>query len=228
MRVQKLFLITMLLSFMLSTTPAQAGIIEFFFPSLAKRDPNLYDTLRAPFADAPPPEEKLDISKALEARLPENSVPPEKPHRQVRQISEYVSDIVSQSMMFQGESYKEDLKNILMSFDDDGATQYKAFLQEKNILNVLQSERYHMRSFVIDTPLMLNSGPVDGRYRWLFEVPVMISYMERSATDYSNGEAPTNQKVILRLQVGRHPEVDNKTGILVETWSGAVKKLDKK
>lgn len=207
--------------------PAKAGWLELFFPHLDTSEPDLSETLQAPFADIAPVEEGQAV-KAADEYLPENAVPVEKPHRQAAHISEYVSEIVSQSLLYEGADYRAELLEILKDFDGPGKQEYQVFLAEKNILKVLQSGKYDVRSFVMDLPLLLNSGPVDGRYRWLFEVPVMVSYLEKGDDNYRDGAQPTNQKIVIRLQVGRHPDVKNQTGILVEKWSGKVRKIDKK
>jgi hypothetical protein len=207
--------------------PVKAGWLELFFPHIDTSGPDLSETLQAPFADLPPLEEGQEAA-GKDDYLPENAVPVEKPHRQVAHISEYVSEIVSQSLLYEGADYRKDLLEVLSHFDAAGKQEYQTFLAENNILKVLQSGKYAVRSFVMDVPLLLNAGPVDGRYRWLFEVPVMVSYMEKGDADYRDGGKSTNQKIVIRLQVGRHLDAQNQTGILVEKWSGTVRKIDKK
>lgn len=229
LRLSFVFLAVVVSATTIKPVPAQAGILEFFFPSL-RTEENLYETLQAPFADVPEGEEQKKYTtneEVMAVRLPENAVPLEKPHRQNAKISEYVGKMVSEAMTYSSDDYKQDMSTILELFDTQGKTQYQTFLQEKNIQKVLDSGRYHIRGFMLDAPLLLNSGPVGGRYRWLYEVPVMVSYMDRSAKDYKEADV-TNQKIVVTLQVGRRTDIENLTGIVIETWSGKVQKIDKK
>lgn len=215
-----IFVLAVLVGFSLSPAAAHAGLLEFFFPSLAKKEPNLHETLRAPFADIS--DEDEDGNPKLV--IPENQTPLEKPHRPSPQIGEFVSDFISNAMTFK-KDYRKELDEILTGFDPQGAEQYKTFLQEKNILKILESGQYRIQSFTMGLPLRLNEGSVDGRYHWLFQAPVMVSYLPYGMDDYK-GAQPTNQKILVKVQVGRYNDAPNRAGLLVERWEGTVQKLD--
>lgn len=219
----------MLAAMLLFISPVRAG--EFFFPWLADKEPNPYETLRAPFADLLPESEasahQLSPEEVLKQRLPENNVPMDKAHRQAGQIADIVGEFVAKVMLYQGDDYEADLAESMKLFDAQGQAAYKAFLEEKKLMQVLQSLRYYVRSYVEDIPIVLNAGPIDGRYRWLLEVPVIVSYMDRNEQDYKQGGQVTNQKFVIRLQVGRSEAAQNQDQLLIETWSGRAVPIDK-
>ncbi len=183
-------------------------------------------TLQAPFAmdpDAKPPEEAPDPTKVS---LPENSTPLDQPHRDGKEISEWVTTAISEALTFDQQSYEPVLVANAKLFTADGNKQYVTFLTDNNIIKVLQSKKFYVRSFVLDAPLLLNEAPVGGTYRWLYEVPVMLSYMEYGVTDYKKLE-PINQKLMLTVQIGR---VTDRKGmaVLIERWDGKVQRIAKK
>lgn len=203
---------------------AQANVIEFLFPSLRKKEPDVSQTLQAPFAA--PPEDARPVAEAQRG-LPENAVPLDQPHRADAAISEWLVTAASEAMMFTQDDYKQDMAQTTRNFDAAGRKEYEAFLLEKSILQVLESKKFYIRCFVQELPLLLNEGAVQERYRWLFEVPMMLSYMDRGMTDYKKAD-PVSQRVILTIQIGRSPDAQNAGGLVIERWSGKLENIDKK
>ena len=210
-----------------SVPPAQAGLVDFFFPSLAKKEPDPSQTLQAPFADNGSAQQQ-GPSDAEVKRDPNNYIPLNLPHMADGAVSDWVVNAVSDILTFPSDDYTVDLARLRGYFDDTGYNEYGAFLEEKSLKKVLESKQFYVRSFVQDVPLLLNEGPVSEQYRWLYEVPVMVTYMDRSMKDYKKSQ-PVSQRVIITVQVGRvHGDTQNDSGLMVERWSGKVQIIDKK
>ncbi|MGB0720187.1 MAG: DotI/IcmL family type IV secretion protein [Bdellovibrionales bacterium] len=201
---------------------AQAGWLEFFFPSLKDQGPDPAQTLVAPFAAQ---EQEGEAQEKLD-HLPVNAVPLDKPHRLTHEVTDWVMQNTGFVLNFPSEDPNQDFAAIAPLFDDFGRGQFTAFLTDNNIMKVIQTRRYAVRSYVDDTPLLLNEGAVEGRYRWLYQVPVVISYMDRAIQSYRDGEA-VNQKAMLQIQVGRSADAQNDDGLLFERWSGTIGELDR-
>lgn len=183
--------------------------------------PDPGQTLQAPFAYDPA--RKIDAAEAL----PENSVPLNISHRPAEEIGQWLMTAVSDAMSF--EITKEGGPPILKReyFTPAGLSQFQDFLTKTGIQKVLDSRKYHLRSFVRNTPLILNEGAASGHYRWLFEVPLMVSYISPGDFKYKNNEA-VNQAITLTLQVTRVREGAGPEGVLIEIWNGKIEALDKK
>lgn len=210
---------------MLSTSQAQAGLLELLFPALKKDPPNVHETLIAPFAEDYEGDQAtntLSEEEIKKATLPVNASNLDKPHRQLPQISAIVSDFVSESLLIDANRKDQMLEAIGRNFSANGKQQYMRFLQENNMIKTLDSKAYNIRSFVIEEPTMLNNGVVSDRYRWLYEAPVLISYIKSDMNEYDNKADPINLKMLIRLQVGRSEKAQHDSGLLIETWSGKV------
>lgn len=231
--MRPLFLIAAFILFggILYTAPAQAGLLEFLFPTLQQKEPDPAVTLQAPFARDPEEQNQPYIpgsEKQAEAQpLPENMIPLEQPHRNQLQIAEWLGPIAAEAMTFTSEDPQTDFDAIRPYFDENGFALYQKFLQTHKVQNVLDLNKYSIRAYVKDTPLLLNQAPVAGRYHWLYEVPVMVSYLDRSKASY-DGADPVNQQFILRVQVGRSEKAPNAMGLIIDHWDGKSVKLDKK
>ncbi|HQX28351.1 MAG TPA: DotI/IcmL family type IV secretion protein, partial [Alphaproteobacteria bacterium] len=136
-----------------------------------------------------------------------------------REIGAWLTNSLSEAMTFDKGNHKEMLKADEKYFNETGKVEYLKFLADHNIMKVIESEKFDVRSFVQGQPLLLNEGAVNGVYRWLYEVPMMVSYMERGAKSYKDLE-PVNQQLVLTVQVGRVSGVMDGTAILIERWSG--------
>ena len=198
-----------------AAAPAQASLWEFFFPSLRKYEADPSTTLQAPFSvDAegnkiviPDEDKKEDLAQ---------------PHRIAADLGEWLGSIVAEAMTFESADYKDDMNKTAPYFTPEARALYLAFLEDKKVMKILESKRYHVRSIVEDTPLVLVEKPLDGRYRWLFEVPILVTYMPHELTDYKRGDA-TTQHMKLNIQVGRVPAAPDH-GVLIEQWEGTIEK----
>lgn len=213
----------------LSASPAHAGILEFLFPSLRDEGYNPSETLQAPFAAPAEGEATAEGPEGAEVEKkdsrPEDAVPLKQAHRASADISEWVTNAASEVMTFDGE-YKQELADSRKYFDEGGRAQYEAFLNDTKIKRVLESGKYEVRSYVSDVPLLLNEGAVKERYRWLYEVPVMVSYIPKGSNNYKNLE-PVNQAVVIRLQVGRTADAETDLRLKIERWNGKAAKAEK-
>lgn len=211
--------------------PAHAGLLDFLFPSL-RTDPHAprEDGL-APFADPKPtPTGETQKSGKPEVdlnRMSISSTPLEKPHRLDAEITNWAEAVTAKALNFSSDDYNVDLQNSSLLFDASGRDQYTVFLREQNMLKVLQTGKYQIRSYVKDTPLLLNEGAVGGRYRWLYRVPVMVSYMPRGLRSYEDVK-PINRDLQIDLQIGRKTLEEAEQGIQIERWSGQVIEAAKK
>lgn len=220
----RFFLCLCLVFYALTLSPAQAGLIEFLFPSLKKQEEDPSQTLQAPFADKKAQSDHVPLKSGT---LPENAIALDQPHRNTSQIMEWVINATAGALTF-NQTNTDELATKQASFATSGYTQYEQFLTTNNIKKVVESGQYTIRSYVNDSPLLLNEGAANGTYHWLYQVPVVISYMNRTNKDYKGGGTATNQKMMITVQVGRSATTEDKMGLVIETWAGKVEKIDKR
>ena len=94
--------------FMCSTSyDAQAGIIEFFFPSLKKEQYDPSKTLQAPFAYEGEKQQEGIVAKKEEENTKTSL---EKPHRLRHEIGEWLTRTVSEVLTFETSDYNGDYR----------------------------------------------------------------------------------------------------------------------
>lgn len=224
--VLKNILIALIVAAILAPQAAHAvDWVGFFFPSLRQAEPDPSSTLIAPFAN-PKDIQAGPVQPGVkpENRLPENRVPLDTPHRTVDQVGKWLEMAVSEALTLKsGAALDESLKSNMAHFDAGGAAQYRAFLDGGKVIDTLRGGRYRMNGMSQDVPLLLNQGAVDGRYRWLFEVPVIVTYIESDADGYKNAK-PITQSLMITVQVGRTADLSQGRDLVIERWSARARK----
>lgn len=209
-----LFIANVLLS---STVMAKKPFLEGMFPFLYDRGDD--EVIRGNMMKAPFAHSDVKIDESIKG-LPQNAIPLDQPHRSDHHITSWVITSVSQALTFHDVDYQKELdRSVEKFFTTEAAEQYKSFLSDAKITEVLSGKRYRINSFTQGKPILINEGALKNRYRWLYEVPVMVSYMDRIDFDYREKNA-INQKYTLQIQIGRSKEGGGDgEGIAIESWA---------
>ncbi len=189
----------------------------FGWMSENRQAPDPADTLTAPFAYQGSGQSQVE---SLEDKQ-QNIVPLKHAHTTSGEIGKWLMGAVSNAMSYSLGDNTDVSVTKQQLFSQGGIRQFKDFLSQNNIQKVMDSGQYSIRSFVSAQPLLLNSQSAANRYRWLFEVPVMMSYMKGADFNYKEAQ-PINQQLVLIIQVGRYDQIDdpeNIHGVLIETWA---------
>lgn len=194
------------------------SFMEEWFPFLFEEEtsPQAGDAMQAPFLDktgqatTPPSGVEYQPYTAVE-----NSVSLDQPHRQPAQVERWAADRMVDAFNFDPLRYESHLQTLGPFMTPYAQEAFKAFMSKDNLLSALNANDLIMRCFSYDSARMLNQGPVQGRQRWLIDVPVTISFLPRGTSDYTDIK-PKSISLIVRMQVGRveSPDYDS---MIIET-----------
>jgi hypothetical protein len=214
----------------LPAAKAQANILEFLFPSFKEQyDP--YITMRAPWANTPetqPIDPSQITRESILASIPQPSeiVPLHLPHTTTFNVRNWVTTAVSDALTFEGQNLPLEFQNAQLYFDEAGRAQFKDFITSSGMKEALNTGKTRIQSVITDPPMLLSkkAGP-DGRFRWLLEVPVLVTYLDSANPYYSQGAVPTNYEGILTVQIVRaRSEDQSEHDVLIELLRGSIKK----
>ena len=199
------------------TARAEKTFLQKWLPALFP-DPNAppgpEETLIAPF--------EYQKAQPNLGDEPGNAAGLDRIHLNTQEVRRWVEHAISETTTFDNADYQQSFRETQPYFSSAGHQQYADFLRSTGVMQILASNEYFVRSFVEDIPVLLNEGVVDSRYRWLFQVPVTLTYMERSMENYEEYN-PVSQQMSITIQVGRSGDAAGEDGIVIETWTGAVK-----
>lgn len=168
--------------------------------------------------------EQAPFTNTLQAAndtLPKNrSITLDEPHRTPRELGIWVSQSVSEVLTFDSAHFDEQLKKAEPYFSPAGYNEFKNYLQQAELKNTLMNGNLKANVIVEQLPLLLNSGAVGGVFRWLYEVPVTISYTLRQQREIQPDKpGDMNRHINVRLQLGRYDDSSLGEGVRIETWA---------
>jgi hypothetical protein len=141
------------------------------------------------------------------------------PHRSQKEVADWIVLALSEVLSMDYSTYVDHLKQLQIGMDDNAVGQLEGFMQSSNVLDTMKNQNLVLRCYIEEQPLLLNKGPVDGRYRWLFDVPVVLSFLPPGAKSYEKTQASVSiQHVIIRIQIGRVPKLQGIDQLKMETF----------
>lgn len=195
------------------------AFFEDFFRRILKEEEsvNPSGTLVAPFADEsvkplPKDQRYLAVTEA-------NKVAIDQPHRSDKELGEWLAQAMPQTLSFDAANFESRMAELALGFSPEGLEQFKAWIINSGILTAMQGNSLQLNGFVTEQPFLLNQGLVNGRYRWLFEVPVMISFMPRGTVQYNPQESTQSRHLLITLQLGRVEDSILEHGVVIESWA---------
>jgi len=135
-------------------------------------------------------------------------VPLDQPYLERADLLQWVADSVPQAYHFDFNHYNEQLKVAPQYFTTDG---WNIFLNQLNIYanyNTVQSGKIFVRAAPSAAPSLVNEGLLAGRYAWLVNIPITISY--------SGFKPPGSKDLQLQVTVVRVSTLNNLTGVGID------------
>lgn len=136
----------------------------------------------------------------------------EKAHRTRREMQVWIVEAVSELLNLNKQNKNEIFRDVRPYFTEAGFTQYQDYLKTDNMLADIDAGKIALGTIVDQTPQALNDGIIGGKYRWLYDVPVIMSLTP------TQGPAQ-NKRGMLRIQLGRTMDENNPAKIVVESWT---------
>lgn len=204
--------------------PAQQSDLSTLFHALYMKltgrrddDPDPTATLVAPFADSTATPVQPGGRNLM--RLSTNTAPLDQPHRSAAALGEWLTQAISETLSFNADSYQDNLKLLAKGMNADALAQYNTWVNSSGILAALQTNGTQLNGSVEEKPFLTNEGPINGRYRWLFEVPVLISFIPRGATALDKQPSSDDRKLLITVQIGRVAESQLPDHVMIESWA---------
>lgn len=135
-----------------------------------------------------------------------DGVPLEDPHLTPREVREWASNAVADLLNFSYRDFTERQGTFAKYFTDRGHKHYKAYLDQARMEEVIDNYRYDVTGVVVNVPYIAEEKSVGGYYRWLVEVPVMMSYLEEGQEALSADRPPLTDDLLVTVEIARVPK----------------------
>lgn len=135
-----------------------------------------------------------------------------------REIAFRLTEIVAEALSFDKSNFVYNSGQMQQYFTPAGFQQYQQFLTSTSFEPTLRQSDLQSGAFTEQEPLELSSGVYGGTYKWLFEVPVTISFIPRQMETYRSDTPPQNRRVLLRAQFTRVKDAADPNAVKIEIW----------
>lgn len=202
-----------------------------FIPKIFKKDqsdnePVQGETLRAPFADRnrtpdTGSSDTIGVPYAGPGAEEDNAKSLDRPHRTPEQIRRWLTEAITNILTFDPQRYDAHKEDIAAVMDPAAVAEFDSQMQDSNLLYYLETNNLNLASFVEpfnNLNHLQNQGVINGRYRWLYKIPVNLTFLPAGIYSYEDSTAPSKPAFIY-VQVGRaDPDSEYPDALVLESW----------
>lgn len=116
----------------------------------------------------------------------------------------------SDIMTFGFHDYQRRLQESAQYFTRRGWQSFSEALEAAGLLEMIQERRQVVTAAPRRAPIIVQQGVVNGIYRWVVELPLIVTYQSGSSKD--------SQNLNVRLLVIRTPTLDSPSGVGIQQW----------
>jgi hypothetical protein len=139
------------------------------------------------------------------------------PNRTQEEVLAWAQQRAADVMSFTPDNIDKKLSQIQGGFVSQGWEQYKAYMQESDVLNRVKAQGFSVVTIVNGEALILNSGTGGTQsYHWLVEMPLMVTLSRAGMGGDMQPMSGGSFKLI--MQLGRVASNRGVDGLAVESW----------
>ena len=234
-----LLLILVILIFTLSTITFYVDrnngipdVFQIFFPEqfVDQEAEKARETEMAPFAAAENAAQPVELDPEIVYSPLGNNTSIDKTldlaHMHEAAISQWLKNAVAEILTIKLADNQTHANEVARFLSVNGLKEFETFLDATNIIRLIQSKNFDLNGFVTDVPELKMAGVAGGRYRWLYDVPVNLTFLPSGTKSYENLETDDyrSEFFVLRVQLGRVEKGKGVDGLVIETWEALKRK----
>lgn len=137
-------------------------------------------------------------------------LPLTEPNLSTPALMSWTAQAVAQTMTFGFHDYRKRLQESSRFFTRPGWAKFTEALEKSGIMDSVEANKQVVTAAPSSAPTLISEGIVNGRYEWLVEVPMNITYKAGSQV---RADSPT-----IRLKIVRVPKLESAHGVGIEQW----------
>jgi len=148
------------------------------------------------------------------------TLPLNAPHRTDRELKVWITTAISEAMFLESEDLSQTKAAAEKYFTTAGWKQYEDYLRSSGTLDSIRKNKYRMSIFIEQQPLLMNGVEIQGVYRWLYQLPLTISFIPQNTVDLLSARNDiVNRKMTLRVQLRRVRLPNDPDALQIESWN---------
>lgn len=137
-------------------------------------------------------------------------VPLDKANMSTAALMSWVAQAATEVLTFGYHDYQRRLQQSSRHFTKRGWESFTEALQKAGIIDSVTSLQQIVTATPQSAPVLIDQGVLGGKYRWIIQLPLQVSYRSGSNSRVDN--------LKLNLVVQRVPSLENPSGVGIEQW----------
>jgi len=137
-------------------------------------------------------------------------VPLSQPNLSPPALMSWVAQATTEVMTFGFNDYRRRLQESSRNFTKRGWESFTQALQRSRIIEMVEANQQIITSAPKGAPILQSEGVVAGRYQWVVEIPLVLTYR--------SGAKTSNTGLLVTVIIVRVPRLESPNGIGVEQW----------
>ncbi|MGB0719021.1 MAG: type IVB secretion system apparatus protein IcmL/DotI [Bdellovibrionales bacterium] len=132
------------------------------------------------------------------------------PNMSVPALMSWVAQASTEVMTFGFNDYRRRLQESSRNFTRRGWESFTQALQRSRIIEMVEANQQVVTAIPRGAPVLRSEGLAAGRYQWIIEMPMVVSYQA--------GSKIRNDSLLVTLVVVRVPRLESPNGVGIEQW----------
>lgn len=129
-------------------------------------------------------------------------------------VRQWASIAARKSFSFSFSDFFQQIQAITPYFTKDGMQAFKQALSQSGLANTIENKHLVVSAVVNGAVVTMNQGVIHGRYQWMLQMPVLLTYS--SASD------DAHRQMIITMNISRVPTLDTSMGIQITDLKAAI------
>lgn len=125
-------------------------------------------------------------------------------------LMSWVAQASTEVMTFGFHDYRRRLQEASRNFTKTGWGSFTAALEKSRIIEMVEANQQVVTAVPRSAPILVSEGLIAGRYQWIVEIPLTVTYQAGSKT--------RNDNFLVRLVIVRVPKLESPNGVGIEQW----------
>jgi intracellular multiplication protein IcmL len=122
----------------------------------------------------------------------------------------WVAQASTEVMTFGFNDYRRRLQESSRNFTRRGWESFTQALQKSRIIEMVEANQQVVTAAPAGAPILESEGVVAGRYQWIIQLPLVLTYQSGSRTK--------SDTLLVTVVVVRVPRLESSNGVGIEQW----------
>ncbi len=137
-------------------------------------------------------------------------VPLSQPNLSTPALMSWVAQATTEVMTFGFNDYRRRLQESSRNFTKRGWESFTQAVQRSRIIEMVEVNQQIITAAPKGAPILQSEGLVAGRYQWVVEIPIVLTYR--------SGAKTSNTGLLVTVIIVRVPRLESANGVGIEQW----------